>query len=125
MRITFKAICNAALGKGFIVYSEIADQHGAKIGDVRSQLIGQLDELLKICFKNGWPAFPVIVVAKGTEKLAGKNLTKFCNSARKAGYDVRDDKEFAEAQRRLIEWAKSVDAEIETESDGDDDGKRR
>ena len=121
MRITCKAIRNAALGKGYISYSELADQHGEHINDVHSSLIAQLNELLKICYKNGWPAMPVIVVAEGTEELTGKNLRAFAESARKAGYDVRDDKEFAEAQRRLIEWAKNADTECSTESGGDDD----
>ena len=121
MRITCKAIRNAALGKGFITYSELAKEHGANINDVFHPLIAQLNELLKICYKNGWPAMPVIVVAEGTEELTGKNLRAFAKSARKAGYDVRDDKEFAEAQRRLIEWAKNADTECSTESGGDDD----
>ena len=122
MRITCKAIRNAALGKGFITYSELAKEHGAIIDDVFHPLIAQLNELLKICFKNGWPALPVIVVAEGTEELTGKNLRAFCKSARKAGYDVRDDKEFAEAQRKLIEWVKNADAECTAASDRDDDG---
>ena len=121
MRITCKAIRNAALGKGFITYSELAKEHGANIDDVFHPLIAQLNELLKICYKNGWPAMSVIVVAEGTEELTGKNLRAFAKSARKAGYDVRDDKEFAETQRRLIEWAKNADTECSTESGGDDD----
>ena len=124
MRITCKAIRNAAIGKGFITYSNLAKAHGAEIDDVFHPLIAQLNELLKICFKNGWPALPVIVVAEGTEELTGKNLRAFCKSARKAGYDVRDDKEFADEQRKLIEWAKNADTECTIEGGGelDDNG---
>ena len=121
MRITCKAIRNAAIGKGFITYSNLAKAHGEKIGDVFHPLIAQLNELLKICFKNGWPALPVIVVAEDTEELTGRNLRAFCKSARKAGYDVGDCKEFADKQRKLIEWAKNADTECTTEGYGDQD----
>ena len=119
MRITCKAIRNAAIGKGFITYSNLAKAHGEDIDDVFHPLIAQLNELLKICFKNGWPALSVIVVAEGTQELTGKNLRAFCKSARKAGYDFRDCKEFADEQRKLIEWAKNADTECTAEGDGD------
>ena len=121
IQITYRAIIDAACGKGFITYSEIATQHGATIGDARAPLIGHLNKLLKICFKNEWPAMPVIVVAAGTEELTDNHLEAFIKSARRVGWIFANDQEFADEQRqKLIEWAPRAPHTLEVEESLDE-----
>ena len=121
IQITYRAIVDAACGKGFIPYSEIAAQHGTTIGDARAQLIGHLNKLLKICYKNGWPAMSVIVVAAGTEELTDNHLKAFLKSARRVGWVFQNDKEFTDQQKKkLVEWAPNAPRILETEESADE-----
>ena len=116
IQITYRTILTVARKIGHITYSDLAERHGKKINDVHRPLIAQLDELLRICFRNGWPAMPVIVVATDTEELKGERLTVFAEKAKKVGYDVKNEKEFADQQKKkLIEWAPHAPRILEVE----------
>ena len=123
IQITYRAILTAARKIGHVTYSDLANQHGENINDVRDPLIAQLNDLLKICFKNGWPAISVIVVADGDRELTGRYLGGFIGGARKAGWVVQKGKEleFADQQKKeLIEWAPNAPRILETEELADE-----
>ena len=121
IQITYRAILDAAREKGFITYSDLAERHGAKIRNVRSVLIAQLNDLLKICYRKGFPAMSVIVVGDRQEELTGGYLRGFANGAKVAGWDVRNAVAFAYLhKKKLIEWAPHAPRILETEEPSDE-----
>ena len=69
---------------------------------MRDDLIGQLAEILCICRRRGWPALTAIVVNRNADGLDGAALEGFAESARKAGYEVGDPREFADEQKGAV-----------------------
>lgn len=102
----YKVIVAAARRKGLVRYSELIALHNWPEGSAARTLGERLNDLLKVCWRRGWPAMAVIVVRKYDDRLTGGNLAAFVRGARAAGYIVKDPEEFEAEQRKfLYDWA--------------------
>ena len=102
----YKVIVAAARRKGLVRYSELIALHNWPEGSAARILGNRLNELLKVCWRRGWPAVAVIVVRKYDDRLTGNNLAAFVRGARDAGYTVTNPEIFEAEQRKfLYDWA--------------------
>ena len=101
IQTTYRTILAAARERRLVSYTDIADAQGKRISRVRDELIRQLDEILCISRRRGWPALTAIVVNQNADGLEGAALEGFAKSAALAGYEVGDPREFADEQK----WA--------------------
>lgn len=106
---TYRALVQAARRRAFITYGEIAEANGVAWNTVRSGVPAQLDALMGICRRQGWPFLPVIVVnVAGREEgtLTPEARDKLVRVARDLGGAVDDPDAFVRAeQARVFDWA--------------------
>ena len=106
LEATYKVIIAAARQKGLVHYSELITLHKWPEDSATRMMGDQLDTLVKVCKRRGWPAMAVIVVRKNYDRLTENNLAAFVRGSRNAGYTVGDPEEFQDKQRELLYlWA--------------------
>ena len=106
LEATYKVILAAARRKGLVYTSKLIDLHNWPEGGATQVLGNQLNALVKVCRRRGWPAMAVIVVKQHYDRLTDKNLKAFIRGSRNAKYTVNDPEEFQDEQREfLYRWA--------------------
>ena len=116
---TFRALVRAARARSFLTYGDIAAASNVVWNTVRTAVPAQLDTLMGICHRQGWPFLPVIVVnARGRE--SGEQIAaardKLVSVARSLGVAVEDPETFIAAeQARVFEWAPTAPEELPAE----------
>lgn len=106
LEATYKVIIGAARQKGLVRYSELITMHKWPEDSATRMMGNQLDALVKVCCRRGWPAMAVIVVRKHYDRLTDNNLAAFVRGSRNAGYTVEDPEDFQDKQRELLYmWA--------------------
>ena len=115
IEVTYAAILAAARSGEVTTYEKIAQAHGRAPGEVDREVFGHLGNILRVCFKRGWPALTVIVVNEKTGALTGKEFLGFAVSAETAGYKLnKNAHEFAKVQSDLFfRWAPYAPEKLE------------
>ena len=115
IEVTYATILAAARKGEVTSYQKLAEAHGRELEEVSGELFGHLGNILRVCFKRGWPALTVIVVNEKTGALTGKEFLGFAVSAETTGYKLNNNAhEFATIQSDLVfRWASYAPEKLE------------
>ena len=117
LKITYRAILDAARNHRFISYGDLAEANDAKWQKVYRKMNTHLDDLNDIAVKNNWPLLSAIVVNKDNIKsgyLEGNALKGFIGAAKKMDFDTDDQTSFVKRQQQAIfKWAQNAPDELE------------
>lgn len=119
IEVTYATILAAARNGEVTSYKKLAEAHGRELEDVGGELFGNLGNILRVCFKRGWPALTVIVVNEKTGALTGKELLGFAVMAETVGYKFeKNAHKFATVQFDLVfRWASYAPEKLEPKHD--------
>lgn len=71
IEVTYATILAATRNGEVTGYEKIAEARGRYLGEGSNELFSHLGDILRVCFKRGWPALTVIVVNKKTRAMTG------------------------------------------------------
>ena len=102
IEITYATILAAARSGEVTTYEKIAQAHGRAPGEVDREVFGHLGNILRVCFKRGWPALTVIVVNEKTGAMTGMEFLGFATAAQSAGYEFENARKFVKIQSDFV-----------------------
>ena len=116
LRTTYSAILDAARGKRFISYGDLAKANDANWQSVWREMNLHLGALVKIAAARDWPMPTAIVVPQAnieTGILDGTARDGFVNAARDFGFEFSDPAAFVkEQQQAMFDWAETAPDEL-------------
>ena len=116
LRKTYRAILDAARGKRFTSYGDLAKANDADWQKVRYKMNRHLGSLVKIAAARDWPMPTAIVVSQNnieTGRLDGTARDGFINAAKEFGFDVSSPAAFVnEQQQAMFAWAETAPDEL-------------
>ena len=102
IEVTYAAILAAARNGEVTSYRKIAQAHGRDLDEVDRGLFRHLGNILRVCFKRGWPALTVVVVNEETGAMTGMDFLGFAAAAQSAGYKFDNARMFVRIQSDLV-----------------------
>ena len=116
LKVSIRAILQAARERRFLSYGELAAANGADWSAVRYPMNTHLGEIIRYAQHRGWPMLSAVVVNKkhlDSGKMEPSTIKGFADAAKWLGHDVDDPENFLNRQQEeCFEWANVV-----TESD--------
>ena len=114
IEVTYATILATARNGDVTSYEKLAEAHCRDSEEVGGDLFGHLGNILRVCFKRGWPALTVIVVSEKTGAMTGRKFLGFATAARSAGYKFEDARQFVTVQSDLVfRWAPYAPEKLE------------
>ena len=121
LKITYRAILEAARNKRFISYGDLARANNANWNSVRRKMNHHLGDLVKVAAARRWPMPTAIVVTQDntdTGILDGTARTGFISAAKECGFDVSNPAAFVqEQQQAMFAWSETAPDELSYSTD--------
>jgi hypothetical protein len=112
LKVSIKAILQAARARRFLSYGELAAVNGADWNAVRYPMNTHLGEIIRYAQHRGWPMLSAVVVNKAhldSGRMEPNTLKGFVDAAKWLGHDVDDPDGFLDQQqKKCFEWANVV-----------------